>query len=317
MGLGLIVLMVYFITSVIGRRTLEPTLFSTDGSIVESGTPQDQKAALRVDQVKWHPGSILPMPIQADTRDQLYAMSHKATFRGQLTNISEEHLGRALVAVRFYGAKSGLEYGGVSVEVWNLKPGDSKPFSGSTRLYNRPGACRISIDEVHFGSEPPELAKMAEAAEEAGAAPEEGWSEFSPDSAHAPPNFVEYEESQGFSWIRFALTCLLSACLLFIAARLQILCNARIPWDQDLRLDAWASVLAIPFVTFCNVVIVLFHYVASQVPSAGPLVRIALIGLHIGLLFVIWLFFKRGLGGILLIFFFYACLYLMVFSFIR
>jgi hypothetical protein len=301
---GALVFLFYFVTSILGTRRMDPVVFSEEGVRLDSAETKGQPAAsLRVEHIRWHPGSLLPMPI-APTQNvgQLRSMSHGVTFQGTLVNASDKPLAHALVVARFYGAKSGRDYGAISTEVRNLKPGMTKSFTLTVRLPNRPGKCEVFLEEIEFGTD---LAA----------------SEWQSGVAESEAPAVEEKAPFLFPWGRFLVMSALSAVLLFLAARCQILCNSRIPWDYELKEDAWSSILCVPFITLCNVFFLIIvegtRRLAVQGISLGPIVTVALLGVVVLLFVCVSFFFKRAFFGTLLIFFFYGCLYLMVSPILR
>ncbi|HPA44334.1 MAG TPA: hypothetical protein PK395_01115 [bacterium] len=301
---GALLFLFYFVTSILGTKRMEPVVFSEEGVRIDSAEARDQPAAsLRVEHIRWHPGSLLPMPLPP-TQDvgQLRNMSHGVNFQGALVNASYKPLSHVLVVARFYGEKSGREDVAISTEVRNLDPGMSKSFALTVRLPNRPGKCEVFLEEVQFGTDLAASEQQTEVAESEAAA-------------------VEEKASSPFPWGRFLVMSALSAVLLFLAARCQILCNGRIPWDYELREDAWASILCVPFIALCNVFFLIIYegtrQLAQQGIFLGPIVRIALLGASILLFLCVAFFFKRGFFGTLLIFFFYGCLYLVVLPILR
>jgi hypothetical protein len=287
MGAGLIAVLLYFLFSVVGRRSLDPVLVRADGTIVESPSAEDKDVVLRIDRLQWHPGSILPAPIPTDSGDQMYNMSHGTTCSGWVTNVSQEYLAYAVVYAHFSG-RAGTHFGSAEAQVMGLAPGQSKKFSMSARLGNRASHCTIAVGELEFGERGEESARAADV---------------------APPS-----EGRGFPWLRFVLMCILSSMLLFAAARLQLACNARIPWDYELKADAVASVLAIPFIVLANTLLLFYVYGLSELAGRGiilgPIAGLAVLGPLICLVLILVFFFKRGFWGTAGIIFFYGCLYL-------
>ncbi|HOE12365.1 MAG TPA: hypothetical protein PKJ23_13170 [bacterium] len=326
---GALVFLFYFVTSIAGTRRMDPVVFSEEGVRLDPAETKGQPAAsLRMEQIRWHPGSLLPMPIPP-TQDvgQLRSMSHGVTFRGSLVNASYKPLSHVLVVARFYGAKSGRDYGAISTEVRNLEPGMSKSFTLTVRLPNRPGKCEVFLEEIEFGTDLAGSEQQAEAVEsESIAADEKASFPFPFSQGHIAGNpaiiiAADEKASFPFPWGRFLVMSALSAVLLFLAARCQILCNSRIPWNYELREDAWSSILCVPFIVLCNVFFLIIiegtRQLAMQGISLGPIVTVGLLGATILLFLCVSFFFKRGFFGTLLIFFFYGCLYLVVLPILR
>ena len=284
MGTALIVVLLYFLFSVVGRRSINPILVRADGTIVDSSYAGQEDIALRLDRLQWHPGSILPAPIPADSGEQMYNSSYGSRCSGWVTNASDETLAYVVIYAHFSG-RTGIHFGSTQTEVIAVAPGESKKFSMTMRVGNRPSNCEISFGEIEFGEPDADLALAAEVAQPS--------------------------EPRGFPWVRFLWMSLLSASLLFGAARLQLACNPKIPWDYEWYADAVASVLAVPFIAAANAWLLFITYGATKV-NLGPIVGVGIMAPFLTLLFVVAFFFKRGCGGVFLIWFFYGCLYLLV-----
>lgn len=288
-GVGVIVVLFHLLTSVAGRRSLDPVLLGADGMIVESPSPAGEEIAIRLDRLRWHPGGIFPLPIPADSGDQIRPMSHEASCDGHITNASSELLAYVVIYAHFSG-RTGIPFGAAQAEVIGVSPGESKEFSMSARLGNYASNCEISIGEIQFGPLDEELTRIA---------------------APAQPTRIP-----GFPWGRFILMSALSSILLFVAARLQLACDPKIAWDYELRADALASVLAVPFIALATAWIFFLRSglasLAEQRISLGPIASLAMVAPFLLLLIVLSFLFKRGCGGLFLIWFFFGSLSLIL-----
>jgi len=297
LGVLLFVGLIFFVTSVLGTRSMAPLYFDAEGNPVEAITAADviedatgPQPAFRIGQIRWHPGSVFPVPVPADRVDQMYSMSHGVTFSGELRNLSDKHLGYALVVAHFYGRQTGNELGAAAQEVYNVTPGHSVPLDFGARISNRPGDCSIAIVDISYGV-------------------------FDRAPAPAP---VEATGSS-FPWLRFSAMFVLSVLLLFGAARLQLACNVKNAWDFELKEDFWASVLMVPVVVICNFLIFFVlmgtRELATQGIGLGPIVLFAMIAPFILIFVGIGVLFKREFWGTMLIVFFYGCLFLVALRF--